>query len=278
MHAAHRIPYDSAVSLAGGRIRQIGNVLQTFAWELEGAIGPSTAAILYVVGAHLPPSALPLDEVVEIAHRHDIPVIVDAAAQLPPVDNLWRLHSEFGADLVLFSGGKALRGPQTTGLMVGSATMVEAARQSGSPYQRWARAMKVGKEEIAGLVAAVERFVDLDFDELRAGYLNVAEAWATALSELAGVHVSVESTNEAGQPIPRVHVRCGDPQRLRRAFHLFASGTPRLAVYPDLRNGTAQGFWVTPELSDTSDHDFIIGTIVRGLTADPWLVASEATP
>jgi uncharacterized pyridoxal phosphate-dependent enzyme len=149
MHAAHRIPYDPALQLAGVQIRQIGNVLQTFDWELEAAISERTAAVFWVAGSHMAPGALPLAEVVRIAHAHEVPVIVDAAAQLPPVRNLWHFTAEQGADVALFSGGKALRGPRASGLMVGRAELVQAARENGAPNQRLARAMKAGKEEMA---------------------------------------------------------------------------------------------------------------------------------
>jgi L-seryl-tRNA(Ser) seleniumtransferase len=151
MHAAHRIPYDPAVRLAGASIRQIGNAQQTFDWELDATITERTAAVLYVAGSHLARGALPLEEVVRIAHERQVPIIVDAAAQLPPVDNLWRFTVGAGADLAVFSGGKALHGPQASGLMVGRADLVEAARQNGAPFQRVARALKAGKEEIAVL-------------------------------------------------------------------------------------------------------------------------------
>ncbi|HEU0116527.1 MAG TPA: hypothetical protein VFQ80_17685, partial [Thermomicrobiales bacterium] len=84
IHRAHRIPYDPAVKLAGARLIEIGNALQTFPWELEAAIGPATAAVLFVAGDHLAHGALSLAETVAIAHERGVPVIVDAAAQLPP--------------------------------------------------------------------------------------------------------------------------------------------------------------------------------------------------
>ena len=164
IHRAHRIPYDRAIELAGGRIVEIGNAIQTFAWELEAAITERTAAVFWVAGDHLPRATLSLSETVAIAHDRGVPVIVDAAAQLPPMSNLWAFTTQHGADLVAFSGGKGLMGPQASGLMVGRAELIEAARLNAAPFQRLARPMKVGKEEICGLVAAVERYVQLDHD------------------------------------------------------------------------------------------------------------------
>ena len=265
MHTVHRIPYDRAVALAGAHIRQIGDVFQTFAWELEAAITANTAAVLYVAGAHLPPTALPLDEVIRIAHAAGVPVIVDAAAQLPPAENLWRFSRGMGADAVVFSGGKSLRGPQASGLMVGKAEFIEAARQNGSPYQRWGRAFKAGKEEIAGLLAAVERFVALDHDGLRRGWRRDVESWADGLAGVAGTSVSIEETNEAGQPIPRLHLAIDDPARAAAVVGSFDRLDPRLAVYPDMALGVTRGFWITPDLLEPGQAAIVLGCVRNAL-------------
>lgn len=264
LHAAHRIPYDKMVQLAGATIRQIGDVQQTFAWELEAAIGDQTAAVLYVAGSHLPQSALPLDEVVAIAGRHGVPVIVDAAAQLPPVENLWHFTRDVGADVAIFSGGKALRGPQASGLMVGKETWVDAARQNGAPFQRWARPMKAGKEEIAGLVAAVDRFVHLDHVKLREDWESTVGGWRTALEPLAGVQLTRETSNEAGQPVPRLHVGLPDATRARAVLRALESSDPRVAVLPDVRNGVAHGFWISPDLLEPGEPEIVL-RMVSGL-------------
>jgi L-seryl-tRNA(Ser) seleniumtransferase len=248
MHAAHRIPYDAAVAMSGVTIRQIGNIQQTFDWELETAITDNTAAVLYVAGSHLPQVALPLPEVVRIAHSRGVPVIVDAAAQLPPVENLWRFTRDFGADVAVFSGGKALRGPQASGFMVGNPEIIEAARQNGAPFQRWARAMKVGKEEIAGLLAAVERFVRLDHGALHAQWQETVDAWHEGLLEAEGITLRPETHNEAGQPVPRLYIGMTRPGHAARALEALQTASPKIAVHPDLRNGEAYGFWISPDL------------------------------
>ena len=261
MHAAHRIPYDKMVQLAGATIRQIGDMQQTFAWELESAIDERTAAILYVAGSHLPQVALPLEEVVDIARRHDVPVIVDAAAQLPPMENLWRFTRDLGADVALFSGGKALRGPQASGLMAGRKDLVEAARQNGAPFQRWARPMKAGKEEIAGLVAAVDRFVHLDHDSLHAEWTRTVSTWHEDLSTMAGLRVTPDALNEAGQPVPRLHVEVLDSGSARRVLEALDAAQPRIAVLPDLNNGVPRGFWIGPDLLKPGEDTLVLKTI-----------------
>jgi len=206
MHTAHRVPYDHAVRLAGGRVRAVGNVLHTFEHELEAAFGPRSAAVLYVVGGFVAPGALPLETVVRVAHAHEVPVIVDAAGQLPPVANLWRFTKDLGADMAVFSGGKELCGPQASGLVVGTRQWIEAVRANGSPHQRLARAMKVGKEEIMGLVTAVGRFVATDHDRRWSELRERTEGLARMLAAIDGVQTTVEDTNAAGARLPRLRI------------------------------------------------------------------------
>jgi L-seryl-tRNA(Ser) seleniumtransferase len=265
MHAAHRIPYDPALRLAGTRIHQIGNVLQTFDWELEAAISERTAAVFWVAGSHMAPGALPLADVVRIAHAHGIPVIVDAAAQLPPVSNLWHFTAEQGADLALFSGGKALRGPQASGLMVGRAELVQAARENGAPNQRLARAMKVGKEEIAGLVTAVRRYVELDHAELSRQWFAICDRWAVTLGSQPGVDVLIDNRNEAGQPVPRVRVALDPKIAGRDGASMIAalrSGEPGVVVLP----GPDDTFYLGPDLLQPGEDAIVLERVVAELT------------
>src|SRR4051794_2149939 len=112
---SQRNGYDQAARTTGAQMVEIdgdGDALET-------AFSPRTAAVLYFAGAHFAANALPLEDVVEAAHAQRVPVIVDAAAQIPPVSNLWRFTRELGADAAIFSGGKGLRGPQSSGLVLG---------------------------------------------------------------------------------------------------------------------------------------------------------------
>lgn len=271
VHCAHRIPYDPAIRLAGARIVQIGNALQTFDWELEAAITERTAAVLYVAGSHLGNAALDLDTTVRIAHAHDVPVIVDAAAQLPPYTNLWDFTVNHGADLALFSGGKALHGPQSSGFMVGRADLVAAAAANASPYQRLARALKVGKEEIVGLVRALELYLDRDFDADRARWEGVITRWLVDLDGIAGLQASRCFPNEAGQPVPRVRVDV-DPAVLGASASdvadLLWDGTPRVMVLRDGR-GT---FYITPDTLSDGQADLV----AQRITAAARQVATGA--
>jgi L-seryl-tRNA(Ser) seleniumtransferase len=263
IHTAHRIPYDPAVRLAGARIRNVGDVLQTFDWQLDGAITERTAAVFWVAGSHLPSGALPLTEVVRIAHGRGVPVIVDAAAQLPPPENLWNFTRAAGADIALFSGGKALRGPQASGLMVGRADLIAAARANGAPHQRLARAMKVGKEEVAGLVAAVRRYLALDHAALLAGWARDCADWADQINSVAGVTAVVDPLNEAGQPVPRVRVVL-DAQARRPSLEVVASlrhGQPAIVVLP----GQDSDFYIGADLLEPGEAEVVISRVLAEL-------------
>lgn len=206
VQTGHRIPYDPAIRLAGSTIVTVGNAVQTFEYELESAINANTTAIFFVAGAHLATPTLSLEKVVKIARKYKVPVVVDAAAQLPPLSNFWHFTKDCGADLVIFSGGKTLQGPQSTGLILGKSVWIEAIRANGSPFQRLARAFKVGKEEIAGITTAVERYITRDHVAEFKSWERVIDAWVAGLATISGVRVLREELNEAGQPIPRVAI------------------------------------------------------------------------
>ena len=246
IHRAHRIPYDRAIELGGGHVVEVGNVIQTFAWELEAAIDERTVAVFWVAGSHLPQTTLSLEETVAIAHSRGVPVIVDAAAQLPPLENLWRFTRDRGADVALFSGGKALQGPQASGLMVGTSSLLDAVRANASPLQRLARAMKVGKEEICGLVAAVERYLAIDHAAIERTWEQTVEMWRSSLSDVKGIQAKRLATNEAGQPVVRLEITIKSNAANAPASdvieHLW-SGNPRVAVLA----GAGNRFYVTPD-------------------------------
>jgi L-seryl-tRNA(Ser) seleniumtransferase len=266
IHRGHRIPYDPAIRLAGARIVEVGNRLQTFPWELEAAITPRTAMVFYAAGVHLASGALPLAETVEVAHAHDIPVVVDAAAQLPPTENLWRFTRELGADLAVFSGGKDFHGPQASGLLVGTEAMIAAIAVNGSPHQRLARPMKVGKEEMIGLLAAVERYVDGDWQDRARRYEATVERWIEHFDGLPGVSASRVFPNEAGQPTPRCRVAFAAETGLSgaEAVRLLWEGDPRIAVSVDGPDAIS----MTPELLEEGDESILLDRIAA-LTLAP---------
>ncbi len=187
---SHRNLYDHAVRTAGVTLIEVG-VPDRFSgagsrdcepWEIEAALTANTAAILYVATPWARPS---LEQVIESGHKHGVPIIIDAAAQLPPSSNL-RSFIAAGADLVAFSGGKAIGGPQSSGILCGRRDLIEAAALqmldldvvdelwsppsrfidragiAGVPPHGIGRPCKVGKEEIIGLLVALRRFQKRD--------------------------------------------------------------------------------------------------------------------
>jgi D-glucosaminate-6-phosphate ammonia-lyase len=240
VHKTHRNGYDYAVRQIGAEIIEIGDPASgTTRADLEGAITERTAAIFWFQGAMSTAGDLPLGEVIEIANANNIPVIVDAAAQLPPVSNLWSF-TQRGAALAVFSGGKDLRGPQSSGLVLGRRDLIEACRLHGSPNAHVGRPMKVGKEEMMGVLAAVERYLKLDHDAREVYCETTVQMWCDALNEIPGITATRSFPNEAGQPLPRCLLRIDGVQvgSDRDAIvDLLLQGDPAIAVAADGEDG-----------------------------------------
>ena len=196
---AHRFAYDQAYRVAGGVLVEIGLARRTQPFELEAALGERTAAVAHLVSPFTsPPGVLTLEQVVAIAKKRGVPVIVDAASMLPPRENLTKFL-RLGADLVSFSGGKGIRGPQSTGILAGRRDLVRAVALNASPNQALARAAKTSKEEICGLVTALECFMAEDEKAEMKRYTDVCAAIVEALGEIPGLRAVVEQ-----DPINRV--------------------------------------------------------------------------
>ena len=247
MCRTHRTGYDHAIRAAGARIREVGfndratgaGVRDVEVWELQAAITPRTAAIAY---AATPGSQPSLAEVTAVARRHGLPVLVDAAAQLPPVENLRRFIAA-GADLVAFSGGKAIRGPQGTGILCGRRDLVAAAALQqldldvrpetwdppedylcraalrGIPHHGIGRGCKVSKEGIVGLLVALERFVALDHTAEQARQGRLLAAIEERLSDLVYVRPHLLSAAETGR-VPLLELRVDESALGLSAFDI----------------------------------------------------------
>ena len=268
---SHRNSYDHGVRAAGARLIEVGlpdrltgcGVRDTEAWEYDAAIGDRTAGVLYLAGAASRPA---LAEVVRVAHAAGLPVLVDAAAQLPPRHNLRRFIEE-GADLVVFSGGKALGGPSASGILCGRrdlvgsallqqldldyvsedwqppAPLVDKTRLRGIPRHGIGRSCKVGKEQVVGLLVALQRFALEDDAARNRQFHAICEALMRQLAALplrlrvildeshgglpsVEMTVPIESTAMAAEPPPAApppHPAVDLAARLR-------AGTPALHV------------------------------------------------
>ena len=190
IHRSHRFPYDQCYRAMGARFVEIGDGRRCYPWQLEAAFTERTAAVAYLFSPFVSRRALPFPQVCEIAHARGVPVIVDAASFIPPRANLRRFTAE-GADMVVYSGGKAIRGPQGTGVLCGRADLIAAASANASPNQFIGRGMKVAKEEIVGLIHALQMFVEEDEEAENRRYRQMCHRAADALAEVPGIEVSV---------------------------------------------------------------------------------------
>ncbi|MBM3933822.1 MAG: aminotransferase class V-fold PLP-dependent enzyme [SAR202 cluster bacterium] len=269
IHHAHRIGYEINFRAAGAKLVMIGDTHHTTEWMLESAINDRTAAVAYVIGPR-PGGALPMPEVVRISHSRGVPVIVDAASMLPPPENLTRFVA-MGPDLVCFSGGKGVRGPQSSGILCGKKEFIEAATLNASPYAAIGRPAKVSKEEIVGLVTALELFVDTDFDALTRKWLSMAEYIASEVAKVPGL----TAVAEPGEPehlefdttLPRVVVKRDSSKHRLSTDDLvdrMASGDPSIRVVNKLFTG---GFFISPVTLQDGEPEIIVRRIREIMTA-----------
>ncbi len=255
VHKAGLVGYAQAIRHAGAKIVTVGTEAGATADELEAAINEQTAAVFYFYKEHLMDGQVPLAQGIAIAHRHGVPLIVDAAAQLPPVENLWRF-TQMGADLAIFSGGKGLCGPQSSGLVVGRRALIEAIAFHANPRMALGRPMKVGKEEIVGLLAAVKWYLGLDHAALMRQYETQVQAVVAAFADAAHVTARRSFPSEAGQPMPRAEITFDEEalgitrdEILRR----LRGGEPSIALAP----AGAYGVFVNPQTLEPGQEEII---------------------
>ncbi len=260
VHKAHRNGYDHAVRSVGVKMVEIGTPQHTDPAEMEKAINENTAFVFWTQAGMNGPGDIPLEKFIEIAHAHGLPVLIDAAAQLPPVENLWRF-TQMGADLVVFSGGKDLHGPQASGLILGRKDLIEACAVNGSPNHSMGRAMKVGKEEMVGLLAAVKWYLGLDHEARAARHEKWVADWCAALNQIPGVHAERSFPNGAGQAVPRAQVTL-DVERLGitgdEIVQRLLDGDPAIAVAP---NGPTS-IYLNPYTLEPGEEKIVQGHLV----------------
>lgn len=229
MHRAHRLLYDQSYRVGGARIVEIGVPYNTATWELENAITDRTAAVAYHDSPNTGSGALPFETVVEISRARGVPVIVDAASTLPPVDHL-RRWIRWGADLVVYSGGKGIRGPQDSGMLAGRRDLIEAAALNGPPHSAVGRGMKTTKEAMAGLWVALEQFLADNHEAQQTAHLAQGDAINAALQ--ARNDCKIEYTvdwEEWPAPVLRVWPkdRAWSPQSVQS---LLWNGDPAISI------------------------------------------------
>lgn len=229
VQTSHANPFDQALRVAGGRFLRIepdADLLR------QAVLRPDVAGVFFTHAWFCMGPSLELAQVARIAHDAGVPVIVDAAAEVPPLENLSRFVNE-GADLVTFSGGKAIGGPQASGFVVGRPELIEACRLNDCPNMGIGRPMKVGKEEIAGLVTAVARYVARDHAaDMALWDARVAQIIAS-VADLPTVRAWRQMPYGVGQQIPHAAITWdvaavgADHQEVVRRL---MAGEPKVAV------------------------------------------------
>ncbi|MGH9659492.1 MAG: selenocysteine synthase, partial [Bryobacteraceae bacterium] len=233
---SHRSGYEAQMLLAGARL-----VWVETREELDRAIGERTAMMFFLNKAD-PDGRIKRDDWVRIGKQRGIPTFNDAASDVPPAENLSRYVKE-GFDLVAFSGGKGLLGPQCSGLLVGRKDLIDAGLLAQSPHGGIGRGMKAGKEEIVGLVAAIERYMKID----HAAERRILDARAShileALAGLERVSASLHIPEIANQ-VPHVAVEWQGGPSAKEVVARLAGGDPPIAVSQRGERGLLVSVWM----------------------------------
>jgi D-glucosaminate-6-phosphate ammonia-lyase len=223
---AHRFGYERAVRNCGVRLVEVET-----RDDLDRAVNDKTAMMLFYNNNNKE-GQIRDEEFVQLGRKHGIKTMNDAAADVPPVDNLWK-YTAMGFDLVAFSGGKGIRGPQSAGLLLGTKPLIAAARQNGSPNgNAIGRGMKVNKEELVGMLAALERFVRADHDAEGREYQQSAEDIRRSAAMVAGVKAEI-FVPEVANHVPHVRVTWDPGSRIRPASAIVRAlqdGEPSIAI------------------------------------------------
>ena len=200
MQKSHRFGYDHAIRNCGVKIVEVET-----AAELEAAINPQTAMMLFYNNNNSV-GQIRDEAFVALGKKHGVVTMNDCAADVPPVENLWKFTA-MGFDLVVFSGGKGIRGPQSAGLLLGRKDLVAAARANAAPNgNSIGRGMKVNKEEMLGMLVALERFIALDHAALDREYTKRANVILESLAGIKGVTAGI-TVPEVANHVPHVQIR-----------------------------------------------------------------------
>ena len=261
LHRAHRLNYDQMYRVGGGKLIEIGVPHATEPWQLERAIGPRTAAVAYHDSSNTAPGALPFATVVEIAHAKGIPVIVDAASTLPPADHLRRWIRD-GADLVIYSGGKGIRGPQDSGLIAGRRDLIAAAALNGPPHAAVGRGMKVSKEAMAGLWVALDLFLATDHEAERRAHLEQANALRDAIAVRPDCRAELE-TNWEEWPAPVLRIWPRAAWRPKVVQQALLGGDPAISI-----NVEREGLMINTHCLRPGETEIVIERLIAALDAE----------
>src|SRR5712691_3332324 len=218
--------YDAALRAVGVRVIEVSTPA-----ELDAALGPKTALVYILAGPEADESPLDTKVIASMAQARNVPVLVDAAAEILTVPNV---HLQNGATLVAYSGGKCLRGPQAAGLLLGRKDLVRAAWVHSAPHHGYSRSMKVGKEEAIGMLMAVEMWMKRDHDAEWKRWTSWLELVGKRVSAIDGVTTNIVQPKGLSNRMPSLRV-FWDRKRFGlggdTAARTLFDGDPRVGVF-----------------------------------------------
>jgi L-seryl-tRNA(Ser) seleniumtransferase len=261
--------YDAAIRAVGVRLIEVTN-----AQELEAAIGPRTAMIYIFAGPQADAGPPSYEEITRIARQKNIPVLTDAAAEVLTIPNV---HLQRGSTMVCYSGGKQLRGPQCSGLLLGRMDLVKAAWVHSAPHHGFARNMKVGKEEIIGALAAVEVWVKRDHKGIWQQMLNQMNHIAKKVSSIPGITTEVREPTGLSNRSPGLNIRW-DAAKLgltgQQVSQILDTTEPRILVGGS--RGGQNGISITAFNLKPGDEKVIADRLYAVLTTPPKQKSQES--
>lgn len=261
MQKAHRYSYDHALLMCGARIVEVENIDQ-----YRAAFSSKTVLAHFYNAA--PGGTIRREDWIKIAHEHNVPCMNDAAADMPPISNLWN-YTKMGFDLVVFSGGKGIRGPQNAGLLLGKSELIAAAVQNNSPVDNVVgRGQKVAKEQIVGMVAAVDWLLSQSDEGLESEFRARAQRIATHLKDVPSLQAQIY-VPEVANHVPTLLLRY-DQKRVRvaprRVAEILRNGSPSIELHP----ATSE-----PEPGIPSDENTIVVGVWMLQQGEDMLVAKR---
>jgi D-glucosaminate-6-phosphate ammonia-lyase len=256
----HRVKYDHAIRNAGVRMIEV-----VTAEEMEKAINERTAMMFFYNAAN-PSGKVHHEEFIAIGKKHNVPTLIDAAADVPPVENLWR-YTKMGFDLVGFSGGKGLRGPQSAGLLLGREDLIEAAKLNFGPDgDCLCRTNKVNKEETIGMLVALETYLNQDHDAVWKDWEGRCRSISQALGAFEDVKTEVH-VPEIANAVPHLRVKWDTKKRGLTTADMvkkLRDGKPSIEVTPG--SGSRQQLVIGVWMMEPGE-DAIVGERIRSILA-----------
>jgi L-seryl-tRNA(Ser) seleniumtransferase len=254
---AHRYEYDHALRNCGARFVEVETLE-----EYQAAFNDRTVMAHFFNAAE--GGQISREDWIRVSHEHGVPCFNDAAADVPPISNLWK-YTEMGFDLVTFSGGKGIRGPQNAGLLLGKKELISAASLNNSPYSDTVgRGMKVAKEQIVGMVAALDWFLAQSDAGMETEFRRRAERIAAELKGVPSLSSTIAVPSVAANAVPHLLIRY-DQQRVKISPLEVAAelrrGSPSIELNPATGRNGAGGL-------PTDGHTIVVGVWMLQLGED----------